>query len=224
MRSQIWNRLREHLGLSLKCGSVLFLFLISVLVVACGATNTAQVPGAPPVTVTINLDQTFSSPTPKLAEYSCGAWVTESTPAYSPTGIVQAFAKFVHNVDGNPVGVGGVGAAATVRWPGGSQTQINATTTSDGLAVFPVPLQAYALNHVVLIDVSFQAPPGGQPCSTTSPAFFTAIEVSPTASPSPSDTPSPSGTSTCTPGVIPTFPPLPGVTVTPKPTRPPRGC
>src|SRR5262249_42148566 len=122
---RIWNRLREHLGLSLKCGSVLFLFLISVLIVACGANNTASVPGAPPVTVTINLDQTFSSPTPKLPDYSCGAWITESTPIFNPTGTVQVYAKFVHNADGNPVGVGNVTATATILWPGNTQQQMN---------------------------------------------------------------------------------------------------
>ncbi|MGH2508725.1 MAG: hypothetical protein ACRDHZ_15170, partial [Ktedonobacteraceae bacterium] len=82
MRSRIWHGLRAHLSLTLKCGSILFLFLISVLVVACGANNTAQVPGDPPVTVTINLNQTFASPTPTQAPYACGAWATVSTPAY----------------------------------------------------------------------------------------------------------------------------------------------
>ena len=117
MHSRIWHGLRGHLGLVLKCGSVLFLFLLSVLVVACGANNTTQAPGDPPVTVTINLNQTFSSPTPPLAEYSCGAWATQTTPAFVLNGPVEVYAKFVHNVGGNPVGMAGARANAEFLWP-----------------------------------------------------------------------------------------------------------
>lgn len=188
MRLRLWNGLRGHLGLVLKCGSVLFLFLLSVLVVACGANSTTQAPGDPPVTVTINLNQTFASPTPPLAEYSCGAWATESTPAYNPGAPVEVYAKFVHNVGGNPVGMAGARAHATFLWPGGTPTGVDATTTSDGLAIFTTQMQPGVLNRVVLVDVSF-ASADGHACSDdnnngkNNAAFFTPISVSPTAPP-----------------------------------------
>ena len=190
MHSRIWHGLRGHLGLVLKCGSVLFLFLLSVLVVACGANNTTQAPGDPPVTVTINLNQTFSSPTPPLAEYSCGAWATQATPAYIPNAPVEVYAKFVHNVDGNPVGMAGARANAEFLWPSDAPTNVPATTTSDGLAVFQAPMQPSALNHVVLIDVSFTSA-DGHACTDSNQdgknnaAFFTAISASPTVTPPP---------------------------------------
>lgn len=227
MRSRIWNLLRKHLSLSLKCGSVLFLFLISVLVVACGANNTAQVPGDPPVTVTINLNQTFASPTPALAAYSCGAWATDATPVYSTTGTVQVYAKFVQNVDGNPVGMAGARAHADFLWPSDPPTGENAVTTSDGLAVFSAPMQPSALNHVVLVDVSFVSADGQHACSDTdqdnknNAAFFTAIEVSPTATPSVVPTGQPGGGP---PIICPTgVPNFLNPCFTPSPTKTPRG-
>ncbi len=191
MRLRVWNGLRGHLGLALKCGSVLFLFLLSVLVVACGANNTTQAPGDPPVTVTINLNQTFSSPTPALEEYSCGAWATQSTPAYNLGAPVEVYAKFVHNVDGNPVGMAGAHAHAEFLWPGGSPTGVDATTTADGLAVFSTAMQQGALDHVVLVYVSFTSADGQHNCSDdnnsgkNNAAFFTAVAVSPTVTPPP---------------------------------------
>lgn len=189
MRLRLWNGLRGHLGLVLKCGSVLFLFLLSVLVVACGANSTTQAPGDPPVTVTINLNQTFASPTPPLAEYSCGAWATESTPAYNPGAPVEVYAKFVHNVGGNPVGMVGAHAHATFLWPGGAPTGVDTTTTSDGLAVFNMQMQPGSLNRVVLVDVAFRSADGQHACSDdnnngkNNAAFFTPISVSPTVPP-----------------------------------------
>lgn len=221
MRSRIWNLLREHLGLSLKCGSVLFLFLVSVLVAACGASNTTQVPATPAVTVTINLNQTFSSPTPPLPPYSCGAWATQTTPAYSPNGIEEIYAKYVKNVNGNPEGVGGATGVATVQWPTSSSQTFQETTTSDGLAVFPVPMQPDALNHVVLVSVTFTPPNGGNTCTVSQPAFFTAIYASPTASPSAS----PSGTPSATPSCTPSPPLLPLPSPSPRPRKTPLpGC
>lgn len=200
--------LQEHLSLSLKCGSVLFLFLISVVVVACGANNTAQVPGDPPVTVTINLNQAaFASPTPALPPYACGAWATENAPVYGPTGgTVQVYAKFVQNVDGNPVGMGSARASATAYWPSDSPTTISEVTTSDGLAVFSFPLQPSSVNHVVQVEVNFASADGLHDCSVTraknNAAFFTAIVVSPTVPPSVVPT-SPTGPGPG-PGVCPT--------------------
>lgn len=233
MHSRIWNLLREHLSLSLKCGSVLFLFLISVLVVACGPNNTAQFPDTPPVTVTINLNQAaFTSPTPALPAYACGAWATESTPAYNPSSTVQVYAKFVQNVDGNPVGMSAARATATFLWPSDPPTTQNVLTTSDGLAVFSVLMQPSALNHVVLVDVTFASADGQHSCSDTdsngqnTAAFFTAVAVSPTATPSATPTsatpggPGGGGPPTVCPTNVPSFL---NPCNTPGPVRTPRG-
>src|SRR5579883_527708 len=219
MFSRFWSLFRSQPGLLLKSGSVCFLFLISVLIVACGANNSAQVPGSPPVTVTINLDQTFGSPTPALPPYSCGAWATQSTPAYAPNAIVDVYAKFVQNVNGNPVGMGGAHAVAYVSWPDGTSSQIPETTTSDGLAVFPIPLQPSALKGIVLVAVSFTSADGQHTCSVTQNqrAFFTAIQVSPTASPSSSPTGSPSVGPTDTPTDSPSPSASPGPKHSPTP-------
>lgn len=213
MRSRSWKLFRGQLALALKCGSVALLFLVSVLIVACGASNATQVPGSPPVTVTINLNQTFASPTPALPPYSCGAWATQTTPGYSPSAVVQVYAKFVQNVAGNPVGMGNAHAQATVLWPAGAPTVIPTTTTSDGLAVFSVPLQPSALNKIVLVEVNFTSADGQHTCNVSGAqdAFFTAIYVSPTASPSPSPSNNPPPGPTGTPGF-----PFPSATSSPS--------
>lgn len=214
MCSQLWKRLREHLAFSLKCSSVLFLFLVSILVVACGANNTTQAPGAPPVTVTINLNQTFASPTPTMAPYSCGAWALNTTPSYSPGGSVAVYAKYVQNVDGNPQGMNAT-AQATISWPNGQVAIMNANTTSDGLAVFFVGMEPSALMHVVLVNVTFTSSDRQHTCTTPQAAFFTAIAVSPTPTPSPTAPPMPSPTRDGG-GGPPTF--TPGGDQTPTPT------
>lgn len=220
MRSRLQNLLRKHFALALKCGSVLFLFVVSVLVVACGANNTAQVPGAPPVTVTINLNRVFSSPTPPLAPYACGAWATQTTPAYYPNAFVGVYAKFVQNVDGNPVGMPNAQAQATISWPNGTATTMNATTKGDGLAVFQIPLQQMAVGHVVLVSVAFTSSDGQHTCTVkdSQSAFFTAILSSPTAQPSPSATDTPTNPfPTTTPSGVPSIP-VPPWKRTPTPT------
>lgn len=215
MFSHLWQVFRGESVLLLKSGSVCFLFLLSVLIVACGAGNNVQAPGSPPVTVTINLNQILASPTPALPPYACGAWATQSTPAYAPNAIVDVYAKFVQNVGGNPVGMGGAHAVAYVSWPDGTASQIPTTTTSDGLAVFQIPLQPSALNRVVLVAVSFTSADGQHTChvAENQRAFFTAIAVSPTVSPSasPTGTPVVGGTGT----------PLPSPSASPAPKRTP---
>lgn len=211
MCSRIWKRLREHLAFSLKCSSALFLLLVSILVVACGASNTIQAPGTPQVTVTINLNQTFASPTPTMAAYSCGAWALNTTPSYNPNGFVPVYAKYVHSVNGNPQAMPEANAQAVISWPDGHTSSMNATTTQDGLAVFQVGMQPSALNHVVLINVTFTSQDGQHTC-TTPVAFFTAIQVSPTASPSPSPSNNPNPSPT---GGLPTFTPPGGMSPTP---------
>src|SRR5579871_4891653 len=129
MQSPQWKYLKKQKSLYFKWGGVFCLFLLSALIGACGNNNQAD-PGNPQVTVTINLNQVDGSPTPTLPDYSCGAWVTNTTPAYNPGSIVNVFGKFVHSVNGNPEGMGGASATATVLWPDGSVDTQSAQTTS----------------------------------------------------------------------------------------------
>ncbi len=211
---------RQHknntlLTLLIKAGAISFFLLLSILIVACGGSGSSQGdPGTPVATVTINLGQVIGSPTPTLAPYYCGGWATDTSPAYTPTSIVSIFGKFTHIVDGNPEGVGGAQAIATVQWPDGTGETKTATTTSDGLAVFPVAINNIsAVNKLVTISITFTSPQGVT-CKIPSVAYFTAILVSPT----PTNTVVPSPTVTGTPSVTPTGSPTPGGTVTPTGT------
>lgn len=181
-----WKQLFSRLFL-LKIGATVSLFLVSILIVACG-TNSASMAnsGNPPVTVTIDLNSSSGSPTPVLPEYSCGAWATQSSPPYG-TATVGVYAKFVHNVKtnpndptdiGNPQGVAGAAALATVLWPDGTQSQVSGTTGSDGLASFPISTanRGDAINKITLVTVQFTKD-GVPPCTVdqTRAAFFTLV-------------------------------------------------
>jgi hypothetical protein len=193
MRSRIQNLSRKHFSLFLKGTTALSLCLFGFLIVACGTnlntntTTTAQIPGNPLVTVTINPNQIFASPTPKQPAYTCGAWVTNTTPAYSRNGVVPVYALYKQNQDGNPVGMDGANATATVIWPFSAPETFTATTTSDGLAVFMVNMQASAIGHVVLISVGFTSNDGAHTCDITGSqdAFFTPIQGAPQPTPRP---------------------------------------
>jgi hypothetical protein len=206
---------RQHknntlITLLIKAGAISFLLLLSILIVACSGSGGSQVdPGTPVATVTINLGQVIGSPTPPFNDYYCGGWATDTSPPFSSTSIVSVFGKFTHVVAGNPEGVGGANATATIQWPDRTNDTLTATTTSDGLAVFPVTIKRSALNKLVTILITFTIP-GVQPCTIPSAAYFTAILVSPT----PTNTALPSPTTTGTPSVTPT----PGGTVTPTGT------
>src|SRR5262249_1694997 len=127
--------------LLIKAGAILFLLLLSLLIVACSGSSQVD-PGTPAATVTISLGQINSSPTPPLPPYSCGGWVTDTSPAYTPTSIVSVFGKFTQLVKGNPEGVEGATATASIQWPDGTSNTLTETTTSDGLAVFPVAIKS----------------------------------------------------------------------------------
>ena len=193
------------------------LFGLAIIVVACGSDTSQAVPGTPVATLTVVFGQSNASPTPPLSPYYCGGWATDTTPAYSPNSVVNVFGKFTQTVEGNPVGVNGASAVATVIWPDGNTETEKTTTGSDGLAVFTVALQASAINHVVLVQMTFTAP-NGTTCSLSSPAFFTALVVSPGAT----STVIPSPTGSLTPSATPSVSPSPGgtgtPTVTPSPT------
>jgi hypothetical protein len=210
MRVQL-ARYKTSLHLIVKFGGIFLLLLLTVIVVACGNATTQTVPGTPVATLTVVFGQFEASPTPGLSQYYCGGWATDTTPGYSPNSIVNVYGKFTQTVNGNPVGVNGASAYATVLWPDGTSATEKTTTTSDGLAVFSIAMQASAINHVVLVQMTFTSP-SGQTCSLTSPAFFTAILVSPTATNT--AVPSPTNTPSTTPSVSPT----PGGTITPTGT------
>ena len=185
MRLQSWKQWTKNapLSLYLKCGAMLLLFLFSVLIVACGGTPTNANLGQPEVTVTINLGQNDSSPTPPLPEYTCSAWVTNTTPGIGASTI-GVYAKFVHNVNGNPEGVYPAQGTATVLWPDGN-VNVTANTTSDGLAIFPVSVaNKFAdLYKIILVTIAFQGPQGVPPCNVTvdRAAFFTLVISAPAA-------------------------------------------
>ena len=236
MRLQLWKSLKKYnsFSLYLKCGAILLFFMLTVLIVACGSTsNTSPIDlGNPAVTVTIRLGN-GGSPTPPLPDYSCGAWATNTSPT-SAAGSVNVYAKFVHNLNGNPEGVDNASATATVNWPDGSTDTKSATTTSDGLAVFSIPLKPVAINKIVLIQVTFSKA-GLLPCSIPQAAYFTIVISSPTAGPqaspsavgSPTDLPTttttPAGNPSPSPTTIPTPDPTPGKHPTPTPTKGPHG-
>ena len=209
MRSQP-ERNKTPLPILLKCAGIFLLLVLTVIVVACGSSTTQAVPGMPVATLTVVFGQFNASPTPELASYYCGGWATDTTPVYSPNSVINVYGKYTHTVDGNPVGVSGASAIATVYWPDGSTATEKTTTLSDGLAVFSITIQASAINHVVLIQMTFSIP-NVTPCTLTSDAFFTAIVASPT----PTNTAMPSPTNSATPSGTPPGSPIPGGTGTP---------
>src|SRR5438132_7524618 len=137
MRLQFWQHGKTNISYSvyLKCGAIFLLLLLSALIVACGSNASDTNLGQPAATVTINLDQSSGSPTPPLPEYTCSAWVTNTSPGINTNPTIGVYAKFVHNVNDNPEGVFPATGTATVHWIEGD-VNIIATTTSDGLAVF----------------------------------------------------------------------------------------
>jgi hypothetical protein len=181
-----------HFSFYLKGGSILLLLSLSFLIIACGSSNTttADLDG-PPVTVTINFKSTNFSSLGTVAPYLCGAWTSDTTPGFSPGSKIPVYAHFVHNVNGNPAGVSGASAQATVEWADGGRASQTATTTSDGLAVFyfTIPNQPDMVGKNNLVTVSFTAP-NGQTCNVDNQpqpaAYFTLIGASPTPTATPS--------------------------------------
>jgi hypothetical protein len=200
------DKMHTLFNLIVKFSANFFLFFISILIVACSSNGTNQLnPATPVVTVTIMLRQDIGSPTPTLSPFYCGGWATDTSPSFSASSTVSVFGKFTQIVDGNPVGIGGATATATIQWPDGTSDTMTTTTTSDGLAVFPVPIKPSAINKLVTISISFTKT-GIQQCTIPSVAYFTAVLVSPTptkttpsTSTPPSGSPTPLGTGTPTP-------------------------
>src|SRR2546421_9703444 len=210
------DKTKTLLNLIFKCSAIFFLFFMSILIVACSSNGSSQLnPGTPVVTVTIKLGQDTGSPTPTLSPYYCGGWATDTSPLFSSTSTVSVFGKFTQIVDSNPVGVLGATATATIQWPDGTSDTMTTTTTSDGLAVFPVAIKPSAINKLVTISITFTKT-GIQQCTIPSAAYFTAIMISPTSTktavPSSSGTPtgSPTPVRTGTPTVTPSSTPTKG--------------
>lgn len=182
----------------LKCGAVALLFLLSGFVVACGSSSSNNQANSsnPLANGTIDINGSDSSPTPPLSPYLCGAWVTNTSPAFSPDQPISVFAKYVQTNTpqdpGNPVGVDGATATATIQWPDGSSESVTAKTTTDGLAVIPILVKPDAANKLVLVQVSFSKD-GADPCTVPQPAYFTPVRVKPKPTPVP-PTPMPTDT------------------------------
>lgn len=184
----------------LKCGAVFLLLSLSILVIACGTSNTTTTANSsgPQVTVTINFNNNLSS-LGTVAPYLCGAWVTNSTPAFNAGNKIPVYARFIHNVNGNPVGINGASASASVEWADGGRDSQSATTTGDGLAVFyfTIPNRPDMVGKNNLVTVSFSSP-DGQACRVDNQpqpaAFFTFVAASPTPTITPSATPKMQGT------------------------------
>ncbi len=177
-----WNAL---FSLTTKCCAILFFVALSILVVACGGNTSNAKLGDPLATVTIQIGENDGSPTPGLPGNWCGAWVTNATPAYNG-GKVAVYAKLTQNVKGNPAGIGGATATAEVMWTPSYIETYTATTTSDGLAIFPVSItnKAFAINTVTLVTVTFQKA-GMRDCTVdqSNAAFFTLIPPKATKTP-----------------------------------------
>jgi hypothetical protein len=210
MRRQLWKQLSTNNSLPfyLKCGAILLLFLLSVLIVACGGSGTDDSLGQPQVTVTINLNQN-GSPMPPLPAYSCSAWVNNTSPGLN-TPVIGVYAKYIHNVNGNPEGVGQVPATATVDWYDGNPSVVNATTTSDGLAVFSVSTanRSADLDKIIRVSVTFQASANAPSCTVDGDraAYFSlVIATGVSGSPASSPVASPTAHATGTPCIPPAF-------------------
>jgi hypothetical protein len=210
------------LSLYFKSAAIIFLLFLSILVIACSNNSGSQVDlGTPVATITISLGQVIGSPTPPLKDYYCGGWATDTTPQYNPKSVVNVYGKFTHNVGGNPEGVGGATATATILWPDNTPDTMTVTTTTDGLAVFAIPIKPSALNKEVLIQITFTTAQGIT-CTIPQAAYFVAILGSGT----PTKTAVPSPTKAVTPpSVTPTGSPTrigtPTATPSPTPTKKP---
>ena len=178
-----------HFSLYLKCAAIFLLLLMSFIVVACSTgsdTTTTTNLGAPPVTVTIRFDNDLTTtPLPAQPAYLCGAWITNTSPGFTPGNTIPVYAKFIHLVNGNPQGVAGASAQATLLLADAAPKPLQPTVTgSDGLAVFSfqLPNDPNIANHENLVTVSFTAPDGSS-CRVDQDkaAYFSPVLVSPTA-------------------------------------------
>ncbi len=178
-----------------KCGAIFLLISLSALIAACSSggttdtnTNPVNLQQGPQPTVTIRIGNTNASPTPPLPPVWCGAWATQNTVS-STSAIVGVNAKFTRNVNGNPEGIAGANATASLTWPDGTPFTQTVQTSTDGLAVFSIPVvnKPNTINQIILVQVTFNK--DGTTCAVNGgrEAYFVLIVVSPTPTPTPND-------------------------------------
>ncbi|GHO45653.1 hypothetical protein [Ktedonospora formicarum] len=215
-------------SLYLKCAAFLTLTVFSVLIIACGADpNSISANTQPQVTVTFDVNsihkQSTGTTTPN---HWCGAWVTQTSPAYSgdpqqkTLGINGTFTK---NNGGNPQGMAGATATAIIHWGDGSQDTLTGTTSSDGLVVLAASTAGHegAIGKTSIVTVTFTGADGST-CQVDQDraAFFSLAKATATPKPSPSPSPTkptPPWKKTPTITVPPTCPTMiPGITPPPS--------
>jgi hypothetical protein len=219
---------RSPLSFHLKYGAIFLLLLANILIVACSPTGpnapTTNL-GAPPVTVTVQFNTYLTTTSlPTQAPYLCGAWITNTSPGFIPNSTIPVYAKFVHLVNGNPQGMAGATAQATVYFANGISQPLPITTTgTDGLAVFSfsLPNDTMIANHNNLVTVTFTGTDGSK-CTVdqSRAAYFTPLLVTPTPTVTQAGTTPttvPNVTPTVTPDITPVVPPIIIPTIPPQP-------
>jgi hypothetical protein len=184
-REQSNTQTAPRASLYLKCGVIFLLLLTSFVGVACGQTGpdtTTTTSGPPPATVTIQFNKDLTA-LPTQPPYVCAAWITNTSPAFVPGSTIPVYAHFIHLVNGNPQGVPNATAQATVLFANGARTALQATTGSDGLAVFSfqLPNDPGIANRNNLVTVTFTAPAASCTVDQSRAAYFTPMLVTPTA-------------------------------------------
>jgi hypothetical protein len=177
MQREMFKKLKqEFTSLTLpKYGALFLLLVLSIAVVACGASggNTVAAASPSPTTTPIHLFNDNLSPTPTVPAITCGIWITDpSIPSGSSFNI---YGKFSRNVNGNPVGYDGGSATLTIQWGDGSTMSYPANITATGLTVTSISSagHASALNKLSLVTATFAS--GNDTCQvgTDRPASFT---------------------------------------------------
>jgi len=174
MESQAAQCKGIHQSLLRKYTIFIPLFLLSMLFAACGTPTQAATTNPVPTT-TIHLQTPGSPSSTPFPGYNCGAWATNTTPTYSNQPIA-IYAKYTQNVDGNPQGIAGATATATLYWGDGAVDALAQGTTGDGLAVFNFPDigRTGAINKMSLVTVNFtKAGTPGCVVDRDRAAFFT---------------------------------------------------
>src|SRR5260221_9305392 len=131
------------------------LFILMLLLAACGTTATKVKPQ--PTVVISKSSQSQLSPIPSPATYRCGAWSSENTPG--PDSTITIYARITKNL--KPVS--GVTASAVAHFQNFDQP-LAQTPTSDsgGYVTFTLPLQGHQpANIPAIVDVTFTHLPGG---------------------------------------------------------------
>jgi hypothetical protein len=148
----------------LALGSV---FLLGLLMTACGSSATAIKPQ--PTVVISKSFQNQLSPIPSPPAYSCGAWASNNTPG--PGATINIYARIMHNL--KPVS--GATASAVAHFQNFDQQLGQQTSDSGGYVTFALSLQGHQpVNIPATVDVTVTNLAGGGTLHCT-PAFFTPV-------------------------------------------------